>query len=75
MRLAVSYDNEGNILTMFDPDKLRGEKGFLTYVPAKGERHHILDVPKELEGKPFTDLPKLLRVNANGSAHPRLERR
>lgn len=75
MRLAVSYDNEGNILTMFDPDKLRGEKGFLTYVPAKGEKHHILDVPKELEGKPFMELPKLLRVNANGNAHPRLERR
>lgn len=74
MKLAVSYDAEGKILTLFDPEKMRGDKGSFTYVPAKGERHHLLDVPKELEGKPITELPQALRVNASG-AHPRFERR
>jgi len=73
MKLAVSYDAEGTILSMFDPEKLRGEKFTLQYVPAKGEKHDILEVPKDLVGKPFTDLHKLVRVNAKGGA-PRLER-
>jgi hypothetical protein len=72
MKLAVSYDAEGNITTMFEPEKLRGEKGFLSYVPASGERHQVLEVPRELEGKAFAELPKALRVNASG-AHPKLE--
>jgi hypothetical protein len=72
MKLAVSHDEDGNIVTLFDPDTLRGDKGFLTYVPAKDEQHHILEVPKEFEGKPFEELPRLLRVNARG-AQPRLE--
>src|SRR5690242_12841333 len=45
MKLAVSYAADGRILTLFDPEKLRGEKGSLTYVPAKGEKHHHIDCP------------------------------
>jgi hypothetical protein len=67
MKLAVSYDKDGTILTLFNPEKMRGKKGFLTYVPAKDERHEIIDVPKEFERKPITELPELLRVNAKGS--------
>jgi hypothetical protein len=74
MKLAVSHDEKGNIVTLFDPQKLNGEKGFLTYVPAKGEKHNLLDVPREFESITFQELPKLLRVNASGS-HPRLERK
>ena len=72
MKLAVSHDEKGNIVFLFDPEKLHGDEGFLTYVPAKGEKHYVLEVPKEFEGKPFQELPKLLRVNTSG-AHPRLE--
>lgn len=72
MKLAVSYDSEGTILTMFDPEKLRGEKFTLQYVPAKGEKHEVLEVPKDLEGRAFTDLHKLVRVNAKGGT-PRME--
>jgi hypothetical protein len=72
MKLAVSHDGKGNIVTLFDPQKLHGDKGFLTYVPAKGEKHHVLDVPKQFEGKAFEELPKLLRVSADGG-NPRLE--
>jgi hypothetical protein len=74
MKLAVSYDERGNIVTLFDPQKLHGEKGFFKYVPAKGEKHEILEVPKELEGKPFVELPTLLHVKAEGG-HPRLAAR
>jgi hypothetical protein len=74
MKLAVSYDEHGNIVTLFDPEKLRGEKGTLRYVPAKGEKHEILEVPTELEGKPFMELPALLHVKASGG-HARLQRR
>lgn len=66
MKLAVSYDKDGTILTLFEPEKLRGKKGFLTYVPAKDERHQVIDLPKEFEGKPFTELPNLLRVTGKG---------
>ena len=73
MRVAVSYDKNGKILTLFDPDKMTSKKGSLTYVPAKGERHEIIDVPREFEGKPFTELPNLLRVVAKKGEKARLE--
>jgi YD repeat-containing protein len=72
MELAVSYDDQGRIVTIFDPEKLRSNRWSLKYSPAEGEMHHILEVPSEFEGRPFRDLPELLRVNVGG-AHPRLE--
>jgi hypothetical protein len=74
MKLAVSHDDNGDIVTLFNPDELHGDRGSLRYVPAKGEKHHVLDVPKEFETRPFQDLPKLLRVNTSGG-QPRLERK
>jgi hypothetical protein len=72
MELAVSHDEQGNIITLFDPEKIHSDRGTLKYVPAEGEKHYVLEVPKEFEDAPFTDLPELLRVNASG-AQPRLE--
>ncbi len=72
MRLAVSFDKDGNITLMFDPSKLRGEKWTVGYEPAPGERHYTLELPRELEGKPFTELAQLLRVNTSGEV-PKLE--
>jgi len=72
MKLAVSYDKHGEIFTLFDPAKLHTGEGFHTYVPAKGEQHHVLEVPKDLENKSLEELPRLLRVNASG-AHPQFE--
>ena len=66
MKVAVSYGQNGEILTLFNPDKMTSKKGTLTYIPAKGERHEIIDLPKEFEHKPFTELPNLLRVNVKG---------
>jgi hypothetical protein len=74
MKLAVSYDTAGNITTLFDPAKMKSEKGTLTYVPAPGEKHQHLDLPKEFEGKAVTELPALLRVREHGS-HASLERK
>lgn len=75
MKLAVSYDAHGRILTLFDPEATRaGAKGTLRYVPAPGERHHVLDVPKDLERKSILELAQLLHVNTTG-AHPKLEPR
>ena len=72
MKLAVSYDSQGNIVTLFDPEKLHSKDASLTYVPAPGENHHVLEVPEELADRPFEDLPHVLRVNTSG-AHPRFE--
>lgn len=73
MKLAVSYDVNGRILTLFDPEATRaGAKGILRYVPAPAERHHVLDVPKDLEHKSMLELAQLLHVNTT-SAHPKLE--
>ena len=66
MKVAVSYDKNGEILTLFNPEKMTSKKGTLTYVPAKGESHEIIDLPKEFERKPFTELPNLLRVSVKG---------
>jgi hypothetical protein len=74
MKLAVSYDADGNILTMFDPEKLHSKQVTLRYVPANGERHQVIELPKELEKEPLFDLPKLLRVNATSGA-PKFERK
>jgi len=67
MKLAVSYDDAGNITTLFDPEKLRSDKGTLRYVPAPGENHEVLDLPKQHADTPFDELPNVLRVEANGS--------
>lgn len=68
MRVAVTYDKDGTILTLFNPDKMTSKKGSLTYVPAKAERHEIIDVPKEFGRKAFTKLPDLLRVKKGAKA-------
>ena len=73
MKVAVTYDKDGSILTLFDPEKMTNKKGSLTYVPAKGETHEIIDVPKEFERKAFTELPNLLRVSAKKGAKAKLE--
>ena len=72
MKLGVSYDDQGNITTLFDTAALRGDTWTHTYVPAEGEKHRILDLPEKLEGTPIEQLPKVLRVNLS-EAHPRLE--
>jgi hypothetical protein len=72
MKLAVSHDEDGNIITLFDPNKLSNDQWTVKYVPAKDEKHYVLDVPKEFEDKEFNELPKLLRVNVSGK-HPQLE--
>jgi hypothetical protein len=72
MKLAVTYDTQGNALMFFDPSKMQDANGSITYTPAKGELHAVMDVPKELESKPFMELHNLLRVNAGGSM-PKLE--
>ncbi|HXX18928.1 MAG TPA: hypothetical protein VEJ46_05965 [Candidatus Acidoferrum sp.] len=74
MNVAVSYDEEGNILTLFDPEALSTDAGFFTYIPAIGEQHCLFDLPGGLEGTPFTELPYLLHVNISGQ-RPRLERK
>jgi hypothetical protein len=72
MKLGVSYDAQGNITALFDTAQLHGERVTLTYVPAEGEKHHILDVPEKLEGTPIEKIPETLRVNLS-ETHPRLE--
>jgi hypothetical protein len=63
MKLAVSYNARGEILTMFDPQAAKSDFGLLQYRPAPREKHAILDVPKNFEGRSVDELSKLLRVN------------
>lgn len=72
MRVAVSYDSEGRIVTMFDADRLHHEVAELAYLPRPDEKHYVFDLPKEFEAKSFLDLHTLLRVNFRG-VHPVLE--
>ena len=74
MKFGISHDKDGNITTLYNVEELKGAKGSLKYVPAKGEQHHFIELPKEFEAEAFEKLPELLRVNATG-AHPRLERK
>jgi hypothetical protein len=66
MKLAVSYNARGEILTMFDPEAAKTDVGSLQYRPAPREKHVILEVPKNLEGKSVEELSKLLRVSVSG---------
>jgi hypothetical protein len=67
MQLAVSFDKGGKILVMFNPAQMRTGKGEIGYSPAPGENHHMLDVPKELEGKSIEELAKVLTVNVRAT--------
>jgi hypothetical protein len=72
MQLAVTYNKAGDLLMFFDPAKMHDANGTITYTPVNGEMHAVMDLPKGLESKPFTELHNLLRVNAGG-AQPKLE--
>ncbi|HTR47507.1 MAG TPA: hypothetical protein VMM16_09000 [Verrucomicrobiae bacterium] len=72
MKIAVSYDEAGNILTLFDPEAMRTEAGFFTYTPSPGESHRVFDIPSEFDAARLLDLPRLLRVDTTGP-QPRLE--
>jgi len=72
MKLAVSYNARGETLTMFNPGAATSEYGSLQYRPAPREKHVILEVPKNLEGKSVEELSKLLRVSVSGKK-PKLE--
>jgi hypothetical protein len=74
MQLAVSYDDAGQIMLMFDPATLKNDKGTLGYKPAQGENHRVFDVPQELQGKPLEELGDMLRVDTTG-ATPTLKTR
>jgi len=74
MKIAVSYDSNGNILGLFEPEALVLAKGFFTYVPARGEQHLVLVLSPEFEKHSLQELPELLRINLEGS-RPILERR
>jgi len=74
MELAVSYDNNGNVLTLFNPATIGNQHGTLRYVPAPGEKHEVIDLPAQFEAEPFESLPQLLRINAAG-ARPIFERK
>jgi hypothetical protein len=74
MKLAVSYDDEGNIRALFNPEGMSSDRWSLKYVPAEGETHDVLDVPSEFESIPFEDLPRMFRINATG-AQPHFERK
>jgi len=66
MKLAVSYNARGEILTMFNPEAVMSEYGSLQYRPAPREKHVILEVPKNFEGRSVEELSKLLRVSVSG---------
>jgi hypothetical protein len=72
MQVAVSYNNHGEITLMFQPAQLKTGKYIVGYEPVAGENHRVMDVPKQFEGKPVTELSRLLRVNNKGTV-PRLE--
>jgi hypothetical protein len=74
MQVAVSYDKNGEITLMFDPSKFKSEKLTIGYQPAKGENHHVLEVPKHLESKSLHEIATALRVNTKEAA-PKLEAR
>lgn len=72
MKVAVSYNSQGEITLMFDPLKLNGGNASIGYEPAPGENHRVMDLPQQLEGNRFTELAPLLRVNTRETT-PRLE--
>lgn len=74
MQVAVSYDKSGQITLMFDPTHMRQGKYSISYEPAAGENHRVLEVPQQFHGKPLSEFGHLLRVNTGGANH-RLEAR
>jgi hypothetical protein len=72
VKIAVSHDEQGNIVVAFDPEKMGNDKGTLKYFPAEGERHYVLEIPKGFEGRSIMELAESLRVDLSGG-EPRLE--
>jgi hypothetical protein len=67
MQLAVSYTKTGEITLMLELPDPKTAKIVVGYEPAKGENHRIMDVPKQFEGRPVTELARALRVNTKGA--------
>ncbi len=74
MKRAVSYDESGRLLVLFDPEPKPGSKFRMKYQPKPGERHEHLEIPPDLEGKSNRELFDLLVVDVSGEK-VRLRRR
>jgi hypothetical protein len=69
MKVAVSYDEKGEVTLMFHPASMQHAEYTVGYEPAPGEMHQVFDVPTNLEGKPVSELARSVRVNvSNGIA-------
>jgi hypothetical protein len=72
MKLAVSYNEHGEITVMFNPSKMGSGDWTVGYEPAPGEKHHVLDLPNKFEGTPLQEIVSKLRVHTKEGT-PRLE--
>jgi hypothetical protein len=73
MKIGVSHDTDGRILTLF---RIRESGGnwSVKYVPRAGERHLEFDVPEAYEKEPLHELAKHFVVDTRGDA-PKLVRK
>jgi hypothetical protein len=68
MKLAVSYDEHGEISVMYDPSEKGNGDFTVGYEPGPGEKHDVLDLPHQFEGKPLREIASKLRVNTREAA-------
>jgi len=67
MRIAFSVDPNGAILVAYDPDAPKIDKYTTEYIPQPGEKLHIMNLPKELEGKALDEIARSYLVNVSGA--------
>jgi hypothetical protein len=65
MKVTVISDKKGRILSVFGPPETGG-KGKFAYVPNRGEKVHVVDVPAGFEERTRTDLQTAFRVKTKG---------
>ena len=65
MKVTVVSDKKGRILSVFGPPETGGT-GKFAYVPNRGEKVHVVDVPAGFEERTRTDLQTAFRVKTKG---------
>jgi hypothetical protein len=68
MKIGVSHDSDGKILTIVLIPESSGGNWAAKYVPHPGERHLELDVPTAYKNEALHELAKRFVVDTRGDA-------
>jgi hypothetical protein len=64
MKIGLSYDESGKVTCIFDEEAGNSGSTQTKYIPKKGERHQVIDLPTDLQGKSLQEIAEQFVVKS-----------